>query len=370
MGFTFFIGDLRVFFPYDSIYPEQYRYMCELKRALDAKGNSVLEMPTGTGKTVTLFSLITSYQWAHPEVGRLVYCTRTVPEMSKALEELRKVIDFRVEVLAKEISGSGDEASPAGLAAGHILAVGLSARRNMCVHPEVSKEGDRERVDEMCRQLTAPWAREKGKTSGCAHFEKYEAALNHQSQLLETGIYTIEDLRAKGLEEGFGWCPYYAARRLIHAASVVVLNYQLPGLKRTCTLLLMLLTFPANLTHGYNGCSICFTCRFCASLTHCHPRSSLPFFPQRCEVCPRLPLLTSQYSRRYFVSFTPARYVLDPKVSLASSLGGAPSLPGARRQGSHESHKGIQGYPNVSKGIQGYLKVSKDPFGAFALNLC
>ena len=94
MGFTFFIGDLRVFFPYDSIYPEQYRYMCELKRALDAKGNSVLEMPTGTGKTVTLFSLITSYQWAHPEVGRLVYCTRTVPEMSKALEEPRKVIDF------------------------------------------------------------------------------------------------------------------------------------------------------------------------------------------------------------------------------------------------------------------------------------
>ena len=104
----------------------------------------------------------------------------------------------------------------------------------------------------MCRQLTAPWAREKGKTSGCAHFEKYEAALNHQSQLLETGIYTIEDLRAKGLEEGFGWCPYYAARRLIHAASVVVLNYQ---------------------------------------------------------------------------------YVLDPKVSMASSLGGAPSMPAARRQG-------------------------------------
>ena len=65
MGFTFFIAELRVFFPYDSIYPEQqprlyslrcrqparlrYRYMCELKRSLDAKGNSVLEMPTGTG---------------------------------------------------------------------------------------------------------------------------------------------------------------------------------------------------------------------------------------------------------------------------------------------------------------------------------
>eukprot|EP00931_Biecheleriopsis_adriatica_P035081 TRINITY_DN20216_c0_g1_i1.p1 TRINITY_DN20216_c0_g1~~TRINITY_DN20216_c0_g1_i1.p1 ORF type:complete len:832 (+),score=168.69 TRINITY_DN20216_c0_g1_i1:142-2637(+) len=242
MGFTFNIGELRVFFPYDSIYPEQYRYMCELKRALDAKGNCVLEMPTGTGKTVTLFSLITSYQWAHPEIGRLVYCTRTVPEMSKALEELRTVVDFRVGVLAKEraaqvaeLAGDADGASgekpaaeePKGLAAGEILAVGLSAKRNMCVHPVVSQEGDRERVDEMCRQLTAPWAREKAsKENLCSYFERYEAALDQKSQLLDTGIYTIEDLRAKGLEEGCGWCPYYAARRLIQASNVVVLSYQ------------------------------------------------------------------------------------------------------------------------------------------------
>jgi Rad3-related DNA helicase len=40
-------------------------------------------MPTGTGKTITLLSLITSYQIAHPEVGKLIYCTRTVPEMEK-----------------------------------------------------------------------------------------------------------------------------------------------------------------------------------------------------------------------------------------------------------------------------------------------
>ncbi len=77
-------------------------------------------MPTGTGKTITLLSLITSYQLAHPEVrvlcwvcaggrtarhhplsregtqgaraprgkcaaqvGKLIYCTRTIPEMEK-----------------------------------------------------------------------------------------------------------------------------------------------------------------------------------------------------------------------------------------------------------------------------------------------
>ena len=48
-----------------------------------------LQMPTGTGKTITLLSLITSYQLAHPEVGKLVYCTRTVPEMEKVLVELQ-----------------------------------------------------------------------------------------------------------------------------------------------------------------------------------------------------------------------------------------------------------------------------------------
>ena len=41
-------------------------------------------MPTGTGKTISLLALITSYQLAHPECGKLVYCTRTVPEMEKA----------------------------------------------------------------------------------------------------------------------------------------------------------------------------------------------------------------------------------------------------------------------------------------------
>lgn len=31
------VNGLVVYFPYDYIYPEQYAYMCDLKRALDAK---------------------------------------------------------------------------------------------------------------------------------------------------------------------------------------------------------------------------------------------------------------------------------------------------------------------------------------------
>lgn len=73
------IGDLPVLFPYDRIYPyaslyrrapeswadvfrrEQYSYMSDLKETLDAGGHCVLEMPSGTGKTVSLLSLIVSY---------------------------------------------------------------------------------------------------------------------------------------------------------------------------------------------------------------------------------------------------------------------------------------------------------------------
>eukprot|EP00929_Paragymnodinium_shiwhaense_P081395 TRINITY_DN42570_c0_g1_i1.p1 TRINITY_DN42570_c0_g1~~TRINITY_DN42570_c0_g1_i1.p1 ORF type:complete len:923 (-),score=134.80 TRINITY_DN42570_c0_g1_i1:7-2562(-) len=252
-------------------------------------------MPTGTGKTVTLFALVTSYQLAHPEVGRLVYCTRTVPEMSKAVEELRNVIEHRKEALVKELQevmrhkkkgvveatpgedGSSDaiEVAKSRLAAADILAVGLSARRNMCIHHDISQEGDRERVDEMCRQLTAPWIREKvrekapgeraasASESLCKHYEIYENAISGQSTLLTSGVYTIEDLKAKGLDENVGWCPYYAARRLIQASSIVVLNYQ---------------------------------------------------------------------------------YVLDPKVSMASQLGGAPLMPGS-------NPRGLQGERQVEPSI-------------------
>ena len=41
----FSLEGLTVYFPYEYIYPEQYRYMLELKRALDARGHCLLEVP-------------------------------------------------------------------------------------------------------------------------------------------------------------------------------------------------------------------------------------------------------------------------------------------------------------------------------------
>ena len=40
----FNIQDVPVYFPYPFMYPEQYKYMCHLKRSLDVNGHCLLEV--------------------------------------------------------------------------------------------------------------------------------------------------------------------------------------------------------------------------------------------------------------------------------------------------------------------------------------
>jgi DNA excision repair protein ERCC-2 len=94
------------------MYLEQYQYMRSIKQSLDAEGHALLEMPTGTGKTVCLLSLITSYQYANPSAGKLVYCTRTVPEMNSVMEELGTVLAYRAEQLGYSTQSQNGIAVP------------------------------------------------------------------------------------------------------------------------------------------------------------------------------------------------------------------------------------------------------------------
>jgi DNA excision repair protein ERCC-2 len=225
----FILDGLEVLFPYDFVYKEQYQYMLELKRALDAKGDGLLEMPTGTGKTVSILSLVTSYQAAHPDCGKLIYCTRTVPEMVKCMEELKRVVEYRRTELASGAAtggaGAGGGARGGGGAIEDLLAVCLSSRRNLCIHPDVVDESDREKVDAACRSMTASWVRQRAQSDAsvktCDFFEGYERG-GTDADL--RGIYTIDDLKALGRAKG--WCPYFLARHVISYANVVVYNYQ------------------------------------------------------------------------------------------------------------------------------------------------
>uniref|UniRef100_A0AAV1TXH6 DNA 5'-3' helicase n=1 Tax=Peronospora matthiolae TaxID=2874970 RepID=A0AAV1TXH6_9STRA len=221
------IEGLEVVFPYERMYPEQLQYMRELKRALDAQGHCMLEMPTGTGKTVSLLALVLAYKHAHSTAGKLVYCTRTVPEMAKCVEELKRLVVYRTQYYGSQAQ---------------VTAVCLSSRRNMCVHSRVMAHADGEDVDGQCRQMTASWVRARAARAAnqvqdaqsapaiaetsvetCSFYETYDARRSDDSVLVP-GVYSVEDLKELGVHKG--WCPYFLTRYAVTFADVVVFNYQ------------------------------------------------------------------------------------------------------------------------------------------------
>ncbi|EAS01088.2 DNA repair helicase (macronuclear) [Tetrahymena thermophila SB210] len=214
----FKIDELDVYFPYPTVYKEQLEYMKELKKILDNHGHGIIEMPTGTGKTVSLLALITSYLESNQDkFKKLIYCTRTVVEMEKTIEEVKFILDNRKQEKPEEQF--------------KFLCTGLSARSNLCIHPNVSRQQSRDRVDAECKKLTAPWVRaqsfEKSSRGDsdqlelCQLFENFEG--KKEELKFTEGIYNLEDLRQYGEKNNI--CPYFLARRLLNQSNIIVYNY-------------------------------------------------------------------------------------------------------------------------------------------------
>uniref|UniRef100_A0AAQ5XE03 General transcription and DNA repair factor IIH helicase subunit XPD n=1 Tax=Amphiprion ocellaris TaxID=80972 RepID=A0AAQ5XE03_AMPOC len=168
-------------------------------------------MPSGTGKTISLLSLIVAYQRAFPlDVTKLIYCSRTVPEIEKVVEELRKLMEF----YAKE---TGER--------NNFLALALSSRKNLCIHPEVSSLRFGKEVDGKCHSLTASYIRAQRHVNPnqpvCRFYEEFDAV--GRQVPLPAGIYNLDDLKDFGRRKG--WCPYYLARYAILHANIVVYSY-------------------------------------------------------------------------------------------------------------------------------------------------
>ncbi|KIJ17404.1 hypothetical protein PAXINDRAFT_131186 [Paxillus involutus ATCC 200175] len=213
----FYIDNLPIIFPYDRIYPEQYAYMCDLKRTLDATGHCVLEMPSGTGKTVSLLSLIVSYQQFYPTKRKLIYCSRTVPEIEKALAELKRLIKYRVSSAETPEQREKEES---------FMGLGLTSRKNLCIHPEVSKEKKGKVVDARCRDLTSSVACEKGRADpGSVELCDWHENLNkyEPGNLLPPGIWTLADILQHGQDNGT--CPYFTVRRMMPFVDVIIYSF-------------------------------------------------------------------------------------------------------------------------------------------------
>lgn len=197
----FYIEEVLIVFPYDYIYPEQLEYMQELKKGLDRGGHVVLEMPSGTGKTISLLSLLVAYIHFHAaEKRKVVYCTRTVVEMTKTVEELKRLVQHWA-------------------AEGHPLSslrgLCLSARKNLCIEPRVASHVGAEEVDAACRMKTAPWA----SNDRCTYFDTLEGAPID----LPAGVFTLDDIKEFGAEHNV--CPYFLIRKALPVADIIVHSF-------------------------------------------------------------------------------------------------------------------------------------------------
>ncbi|CAH8490241.1 unnamed protein product [Schistosoma turkestanicum] len=206
------IDGLLVYFPYEYIYPEQYHYMIELKRTIDAKGHGVLEMPSGTGKTVSLLSLIVAYMKARPGiVEKFIYCSRTVPELEKVIDEL-KVLD-KYYAMETDEKGCG------------LLGIVLSSRKNLCIQRDVKHAGDGAAVDSACFRLTASFVRKKRIADPdvpyCKYYEEFD--LHGRENPLPTGIYNMADIKTYAKKHNY--CPYFLTRYALSYANIVVYSY-------------------------------------------------------------------------------------------------------------------------------------------------
>jgi hypothetical protein len=179
-------------------------------------------MPSGTGKTTTLLSLVVAYMLEHPhDVRKLIYCSRTVPEIEKVMEELKKLLLYYEKQ---------DGEYP------HLTGLVLSSRKNLCVHPEVgafgrirrfflslhlqvSTEREGKIVDGKCHSLTASYIRERHNyddtTPICQYYEGF--TLDGKESTMPYGVYSIDDLKQYGRDRN--WCPYFLSRFVVRRIS-------------------------------------------------------------------------------------------------------------------------------------------------------
>ena len=124
----------------------------------------------------------------------------TMSEIEKALHELKALMKYRKEQLGVEEEFRG---------------LGLTSRKNLCLHPSVRREKSGTVVDARCRSLTAGFVKEKRERGEdvdlCIYHENLDLLEPHN--LIPPGVWTLDDLMKYGEQQK--QCPYFTARRMV-----------------------------------------------------------------------------------------------------------------------------------------------------------
>lgn len=154
-----------------------------------------------------------------------------MPEIEKALAELKRLMAYRAKYnkAANMVNADGNSMEVDGEEEGkmeEILALGLSSRKNMCIHPVVSQQRKGKVVDAMCRDMTSTWACKKGREEpGSVTLCDYHEELGklEPGHLVPPGVWTIEEVKEYGRERGV--CPYFAVRRMMPFCDIIIYSF-------------------------------------------------------------------------------------------------------------------------------------------------
>ncbi|KHN97839.1 DNA repair helicase RAD3 [Metarhizium album ARSEF 1941] len=131
-------------------------------------------------------------------------------EIEKALVELKALMKYRTEELGYEEDFRG---------------LGLTSRKNLCLHPSVKREKSGSVVDARCRSLTAGFVKEKKdrgeKVDVCVYHDNLDLLEPHN--LIPNGVWTFDGILRHGEEHK--QCPYFTARRMMQYCNVVIFSY-------------------------------------------------------------------------------------------------------------------------------------------------
>lgn len=276
------INNVEILFPYDYIYPEQYAYMKKLIKCYqDAyKSNTqiMLEMPTGTGKTVCLLSVTIAWLSAKQEIhNKLIFCSRTIAELEKVIAETKNLFSQYTKLYPKSV------------VANVFLAVILTSRTNLCINENIlnkpieqkeksnSSKKSSKKASNLNQNLTRPSTAaevdtrcyEACQNKKCQFYEGYQNSLDIEEYVdcngqviqqnepevidldmdensnsnsyqrpgsgfkkLQKGSSTLNNLkgcwsisRLKSYAKKTKKCPYFMSKYLIKRAQVVVFSY-------------------------------------------------------------------------------------------------------------------------------------------------
>jgi DNA excision repair protein ERCC-2 len=131
-------------------------------------------------------------------------------EIEKALAELKSLMKYRTEQLGYEEEFRG---------------LGLTSRKNLCLHPSVRREKSGNVVDARCRSLTAGFVKEKKERGEDVEMCQYHDNLDQLEphNLIPPGVFTLDGLLKYGEEHT--QCPYFTARRMMPFCNVIIYSY-------------------------------------------------------------------------------------------------------------------------------------------------